>query len=462
MTLSLSFLALAATLSTFGIGVFVLNMFVIPSLPSPLKLGLGYIVGVLAISVIVYLACLAGFSLREAGLLATLAGLCAVFFYAKRFLSTSRVNGLFFSKGGSTDRSPSWGGWLSDPVALSMLILLCAHLALSLDNNLSKAIFPWDAFTTWMYRAKVWVLTDTISNMAFTPAWVAGHADSDYAIHAHHYPVALSVYPAYMSGLTGAWTSSAASIPWTMALLALAMSTYGTLKLANCHEKLALIGAYFIASLPLVNVHAALAGYGDLWISLSSGIGLTLLLIWTLHGGRETLRIGIVALLVGTQLKTEGWLWLGVGLTFLSVNWLFNRAGVLRCLMAFSCLYGLFWFADSAQISLGPLGKWGIDEDNIWVGPLGTFATRPYNPIGDYFGVVFEDGNFLLLGCTYLVGLLLLTAIIGKRSVSIWTLSTLVALTQLIIFGLSHYSRYAESGTAITRILMQFTPIAIF
>ena len=49
--------------------------------------------------------------------------------------------------------SPYWPYFL-------LITLIAAHLLLVLASNLTRDIFPWDAFTTWMYRAKVWVLND--------------------------------------------------------------------------------------------------------------------------------------------------------------------------------------------------------------------------------------------------------------------------------------------------------------
>ena len=45
---------------------------------------------------------------------------------------------------------------------LLIIMLITGHLLLVLTNNLSRDIYPWDAFTTWMYRAKVWVLNNAL------------------------------------------------------------------------------------------------------------------------------------------------------------------------------------------------------------------------------------------------------------------------------------------------------------
>ena len=37
------------------------------------------------------------------------------------------------------------------------LCLVAGYLTLILLNNMSRPVFPWDAFTTWMFRGKAWV-----------------------------------------------------------------------------------------------------------------------------------------------------------------------------------------------------------------------------------------------------------------------------------------------------------------
>jgi len=49
--------------------------------------------------------------------------------------------------------------------------------------------------------------------------------------------------------------------PWWQVALALVLMVYGGLRRLGVGALAALIGAYFAASLPLANVHVALAGY---------------------------------------------------------------------------------------------------------------------------------------------------------------------------------------------------------
>ena len=55
--------------------------------------------------------------------------------------------------------------------------------------------------------------------------------------------------------------------PWLLMLVALALAAYGAFRDAAIRPLGALIGAYLVASLPLLDTHAALAGYADLMLA---------------------------------------------------------------------------------------------------------------------------------------------------------------------------------------------------
>ena len=47
-------------------------------------------------------------------------------------------------------------------------IIIVSFLFLILLNNVYREIFAWDAFTTWMYRAKIWVLSNGVETFSST------------------------------------------------------------------------------------------------------------------------------------------------------------------------------------------------------------------------------------------------------------------------------------------------------
>lgn len=350
----------------------------------------------------------------------------------------------------------------SDKLSLACLGLMLAHIAGALMQNLTRPIFPWDAFTTWMYRSKAWVLDNQITPLGYAPEWLASGGQEGYAIYANTYPDTLSVLAALASAMGGSWDPAAASTLWTFAGIALALGLFGLCRWANFSFRIAILAACLTLSLPLLTIHLALAGYGDIWMALYSGLGLALLIFGSISSKKSALTLALVLLILGTQVKTEGWVWLGIGLAFLAMQWAVQRWSVHRVVIGITVMAVLFWLFGITTLSLGPLGVWGITEQNIIAGPLGTFSLRPYNPITDYSHALFLSNNFLVLFPMVLGGLVGLLLFRPSEFSRHGVMILMIVISQLIIFGLSSHSQYAEIGTAITRLALHFVPVFIF
>jgi hypothetical protein len=340
---------------------------------------------------------------------------------------------------------------------LLLITLISTHFLFVLASNLSRDIFPWDAFTTWMYRAKVWVLNDEMLNFQSVNQWLQSGA-LGYALPASHYPSSVSAVAAFSSALSSGWDDQLASIPWFFAMLAIGSMMFGLCRQSGLAVLPSLAGLYLLTSIPIVGMHGILAGYADLWMLGTSGMGLAALMLWTQKRHKGALVFGTVLLVVGSCFKTEGWIWLGMAMLFIFIHtlWRQQRYAGLFCVIAI-----LFAGFHLESVNLGSLGLWGIEEETIHVGPLGQYLLRPYNALPIYFEMIFLRGNFHLLGVLYLLALGLLTVINWRASVTHWLMGALIICSQWIIFGLSSYSLYAETGTAINRLLLQFLPVFV-
>ena len=338
-----------------------------------------------------------------------------------------------------------------------LITLIAAHLLLVLASNLTRDIYPWDAFTTWMYRAKVWVLNDEMLNFQGVNQWLQS-GGLGYALPASHYPPSVSAVAAFSSALSSGWDDQSASMPWFFAMLAIGSMMFGVCKQSGLATLPSLAGLYLLISLPIVGMHGVLAGYADLWMVGTSGMGLAALLLWTQTRQRGALALGTLLLVVGPCFKTEGWIWLGMGMLFILIHtlWHQRRYAALFCVMAI-LLAGF----RLQSVNFGALGLWGIHEETIHIGPLGQYLLRPYNALPKYLEMIFLRGNFHLLGTLYLLALALLTFINWRASVTHWLMGALIICSQWVIFGLSSYSLYAETGTAINRLLLQFLPVFV-
>ena len=403
MTASLLITVSLASLATLGLGVRLLRIPGFRNLPPTLLVGAGYGLGVVAVAKLLHLGNYAGATLHTAGWVAVSLGLVTVGWEIRQRFFLGNTT---FSVSDQVHRLKLSGPFVArnlDPLIVALLLLLALHLAITLSNNLLRPVFPWDAFTTWMYRAKVWALQNSMAPMSSVNDWIAAGGQSGYALYASHYPTALSIYAAFMSALVGGWQPAAASIPWSLCMMSLCMIVHGLLVLAGISNRLAFVGAYLLGSMPLLNIHAALAGYGDLWMALYGGGGLAALLVWRIFGRTAALWLAVLLLIAGTQIKTEGWLWLALGLGFITLEWIAARIGYLKLSASLLIVAGVIWGLGITSLTLGPLGQWGLDETYLHAGALGSYALRPFNPAGSYWSILIEQGNFLLLASFYLL-----------------------------------------------------------
>ena len=345
-------------------------------------------------------------------------------------------------------------GWWAERLLLGVLVL---YLALVLLNNVSRDIFPWDAFTTWLFRAKAWVLTDSALTFIPQTLWLTG-GPSAYTLPASHYPVAVSAISAFTSALGGQWNEQMASLPWFFCSLASALLMTGLCQLQQPSNKvIPVLGGILLSTAPLVHLHGMLAGYADIWVMGTSGMGLAGLCIWTQERSRQVMTTSLLLLFLGCFWKQEGWLWLMVGVAVVHLYWLWLRLDVRSLLILAPLALSVFYFQ---PFDLGALGTWGFSATELNAGALGRFTLRPYDPTGDYLEMTLVQGNFLLLAPLYAASLAVLASR-WRQFGGYLLMASLIAGAHWVIFGLSSYSYYAQTGTAINRLLLQNLPVLV-
>ena len=337
------------------------------------------------------------------------------------------------------------------------LCFIAGYLALILLSNMSRPVFPWDAFTTWMFRAKAWVTADQAVDFVTLNEWLA--SGSGFTLPAAHYPIAISAIAAFAAALSGGWSDQAASIPWFFVMAASALIMAGLCRLQVPNRPIAAaVGATLLVTSPLVHWHGLLAGYADIWIMGTSGMGLAGICLWAQSKARSTLAASLLLLVLGCLWKSEGWLWLMLGCAVVLTLSVWRRlppwAFVALALTAVSLGF-------VQPVDLGPFGRWGVTESTLSAGLLGDFDARPFNPAPAFLEMSILQGNFLMLIPLYGIALAMLL-IRDAREYSGYLLMALCLMAvHGVIFGLSEYSLYAETGTAINRFLLQNLPVLI-
>jgi hypothetical protein len=205
-------------------------------------------------------------------------------------------------------------------------------------------------------------------------------------------------------------------------------------------------------------MHGLLAGYADIWVMGTSGMGLAGICLWTQRKAHSILAMSLALLALGCLWKSEGWLWLMLGCSVV-LMWSFWPRRTLWGWVVMALVAVALGFAQ--PLDLGPLGRWGMTESALYAGAFGVFEARPYNPAPAFLEMSILQGNFLLLAPLYGVALVILLMRDFRDYLGYLLMALSLMALHGVVFGLSGYSLYAETGTALNRLLLQNVPVII-
>lgn len=343
-------------------------------------------------------------------------------------------------------------------LAWGLVALLAAHAWLIAGEVMLRPPYPWDAWAIWLLKPKAWMLEGRIGPFVDFTRWLGDRGSGLRTADAWAYPEAIAHLAVWFAAAWGSWNAISVNVAWFGLWLALLAACHGHLRMLGLDRTRSLVATYALGSLPLVDVHVALAGYADLWIAAVLASACLHWLHWLERGRRGDLALALAFACLLPTLKLEGWAWLlilagtmiyggmptrlrhvalvlapfiGVGVAVASLlrwppfNWLFESLGlgvdaatqlehapavIAATANGMFAQYNwhLFWFAVALTLAL----RWRV----LLVSP----TLRLF-------------GLFLLLGCGFL----------------------------FMLFVLTPAGRWAESYTVVNRLGLQVVPATL-
>lgn len=366
----------------------------------------------------------------------------------------------WFMRGAATSALPTRlepGLRVRERIVIALLLgLLAAHGALLFDDILMHPVLPWDAWAVWLAKAKAWVLAGRIDPSVSFETWIEHASAPERTGVAWVYPELVSWVAVWFAGGVH-WVEPLVGLLWLGLGAALLALHYGQWRALGVRPLAACAGVYALGSLPLLDAHVALGGYADLWIAAVLSLGAHAWLRWACLGQRRQLGIVVIAMALLPLLKLEGAAWsilLGVACVFrllprrLRSRRLAIGAGVLALAVLASIVLGLPWigvarrYLDTGRFfDLGQIGASGASLAAAlwaqWNWNLLWFAL----PVA----LVWNRGHWP-------------HAPLPRR------LAAFVALPFLVLIGLFVFTtaaRYAQSYSAVNRLLLQLTPLLV-
>lgn len=222
------------------------------------------------------------------------------------------------AKGQPPARSP-----LATPIAMPashrvLLVFLLSLMALRfLTLGLEifwRPLFPWDATMQWATKARVWFEFQSIVPFVEKDVWLSLGGAGVFTDRHPYYPHTIPLLQVWMNLAIGRWDESLMNLPWLLCLMAIAAAFYGQLRVAGVSALVATAFCYLLISMPLINIHVALAGYADLFLGATYCAALMAFHNWVTTGWRAQ---GLMAIVFGVScllIKDEGLPW---ALTFI-------------------------------------------------------------------------------------------------------------------------------------------------
>jgi hypothetical protein len=307
-----------------------------------------------------------------------------------------------------------------------------------------QPLYPWDAWTQWATKARVWFELGRIVPFVHADQWFAA-GGAMYFDAAPDAPPTLPLLQVWACVALGRWDDSLMNWPWWQTAAALATAVYGALRSLATPSLGALVATFLVASLPLANVHVALAGYPDLPLAAFYACAVAGLLRWDAMRDRGDAALTILLAFASTQIAPPGYGWAATLVPGLIVA-LAPRSGIRIAALGLGALSLVL--AVLAQTSFEILGH----SVHLQFAPA--WAT-----LGE---------SYFVLGSWNLLWYAMLAVIpLAGRSLISPPLATLTIVTAagclflLALFAFPAIAAWRGDRMTLNRATLQFAPIAV-
>lgn len=367
-----------------------------------------------------------------------------------------RVAKTSITKGVAAGR-PVWWKWVLAAFAIGSLV---TRAAIMLNEVLLRPTYPWDAWDAWAVKSKAWFLVGHYVPFVDVAKWITRAPQELFTGPAWEYPSTLAWMQVWFASAAGGWIEPFVNLPWFALWIGLLAGHYGQWRALGVSRLRSIAFVYALGSLPLIQTHVALAGYADLWIATLFGFSVLAWLRWLERRERDQLVLAIVCAAILPLIKHEGLVWalcLGAIMIFAAMprRWRWRTLGGL---LVGAVIVGVFGGLALMPTIFGWVRSGSHAVELPVVGSL-VFGWHGDAAIGIIYGL-FVQPNWHLLW--WLVpAIVFFRWKVLMRSESLRMLGLLlggcVGLL-LILFLFTDAARWAESYTAVNRLIMHLVP----
>ena len=232
-----------------------------------------------------------------------------------------------------------------------LLAWLALRAVLLLVEVATHPLYPWDSWTQWATKARVWYELGRIVPFERTDAWFAAsgtaYFDAGPTLSGHRRADAGP--RVQFPGALGRHADEPAVLDARRRL-----RVRGVRRPARdgVHADWALAGTWLVSSLPLANTHVALAGYADLPLAMYFCVAILACLRWLRTREPADAALALLMLAACPLLKVPGRIWALLALPALLVG-LLPRGTAHRGAGYAAAVFGLLLLAQTSPVILG-------------------------------------------------------------------------------------------------------------
>ena len=411
-----------------------------PAQGNSLVLGYGYVVGTVALTLWMRALSVVGIAWSWVSIgVPLLVGAAFAAWWVRRaggtILQPIRLSPERVTYAGLSSRMSAAIWWL-------LVGLIALHLLLAGLEVIWRPLFPWDAWTQWATKARVWYEFSRMVPFADSATWMNGGVYTD-AIPG--YPANVPLLEVWACITLGRWDDSLMSVYVVFLTAALALAFHGQLRDSGRSPLVSLAGAYAVVSLPLLDTHSALAGYADLPLSIYVGLASIALWRWTISRDRAQFVVAFILAIACPFTKYPGWAWIGVMASALIVA-LWPRRGIVIVLGAIV----------ASIVALAVLG-----HSNVSIGDYRMGAFRPvWEPLWQNY---FQFANWHLLWYLLPVLIALGWRHTAKPPLIAGTAMVTSGLAFLfVVFSFSNAAAFVTDYSTVNRATLHLAPLLVF
>lgn len=344
------------------------------------------------------------------------------------------------------------------PLLWCLPVLLAIHAWFIAGEVLLRPPYPWDAWAIWLLKPKAWMLEGRITPFVDAARWFA---DADGALRtadAWAYPEAIAHLALWFAAAWGSWNAIAVNIAWFALWLVLLAGCHGHLRGLGLDRARVLVAVYALGSLPLLDVHVALAGYADLWIAATLGFACLHWLHWLEHRQRGDLVLAVAFACLLPTIKLEGWAWLAIFAGTMAYEAMQPRLRRIALVLAPFIGAGV---ALASLMRWPPFGGW-LDRIDLGMDAATQVEHAPAVIAATATGMFAQYNWHLFWFAVALTLALRWRMLLHSPALRVFGLFLLLGCGFLfMVFVLTPAGRWAESYTVVNRLGLQIVPAVL-